>query len=59
MSHRSMRIRLFLVGFLLLGSLGLYGQTLGSIAGQVRDASGATIPGAKTRTPLGSTLPLD
>jgi len=42
-----MRIRLFLAGCLLLGSLGLYGQTLGSIAGQVRDSSGATIPEAK------------
>ena len=47
MSHGSMRIRLFLAGHLLLGSLGLYGQTLGSIAGQVRDSSGAAIPEAK------------
>ena len=47
MSHRSTRIRLFLAGCLLIGSLGLYGQTLGSIAGQVRDSSGAAVPETK------------
>src|SRR4051794_8497790 len=40
-------IRLLLAGYLLSGSLGLHGQTLGSIAGQVRDSSGAAIPEAR------------
>ena len=47
MSHGSTMIRLFLAGCLLSGGLGLQGQTLGSIGGQVRDSSGAVIPEAK------------
>jgi hypothetical protein len=37
---------LFLAGCFLFVSLGAYGQTLGSIAGEVHDASGAIVPGA-------------
>jgi Carboxypeptidase regulatory-like domain len=40
------RSRLFLAGCVLLASLSAYGQTLGSIAGEVHDASGAIVPGA-------------
>src|SRR5437660_12772825 len=47
MSHGSTVIRLFVAVCLLLGNLGLHGQTLGSIAGQVRDPAGAAIPEAK------------
>jgi len=55
MSHGSGVIRLFLAGCLLSGGLRLQGQTLGSIAGQVRDSSGATITEAKvTATNVGT-----
>ena len=47
MSHGWVGRRLLLAGCLLLGTVGAYGQTLGSIAGEVRDASGAIIPEAK------------
>src|SRR6185295_2803023 len=48
MSHRRIgrfRIGRF-IGCLLLALAGVYGQTLGSIAGEVRDASGASIADA-------------
>ena len=40
-----MRLTLFVCGVSVLG-LSLYGQTLGTITGEVRDASGAVIPNA-------------
>ena len=45
MLHRSVWNRLLLVG--LLGAAGLSAQTLGSIAGESRDSSGAVIAEAK------------
>ncbi len=47
MSHAWMGIRLFLAGSLLFGIPGVFGQTLGSIAGEVRDESGAAVPEAQ------------
>src|SRR3954447_23419066 len=44
MLHGSIGSRLFLAVCLLSGATGLFGQTLGSVAGAVRDASGAAIP---------------
>jgi hypothetical protein len=55
MSHRLMGTRLFLAVCLVFGISGLFGQTLGSIAGEVRDSSGAAIPQAKiTVTNIGT-----
>jgi hypothetical protein len=47
MLHRSIARRLFLAGCLLFAIPAVYGQTLGSIAGETRDASGATVAEAK------------
>ena len=47
MLHGSVGNRLRLAICLLLGIPGLFGQTLGSIAGETRDTSGAVIPEAK------------
>ncbi|MGJ5817209.1 carboxypeptidase regulatory-like domain-containing protein [Paludibaculum fermentans] len=44
MLQSSVGARLFLAACLLSGAAGLYAQTLGSIAGEVRDTSGAAIP---------------
>src|SRR4051812_15371594 len=44
MSHRPMGIRLLLAGCLLFTIHGVFGQTLGSIAGEARDTSGAVVP---------------
>ena len=41
-----MRTRLFLLGFLLLFSLPIFGQTFGEITGQVSDSTSAAIAGA-------------
>ncbi len=46
MLHKLIGDRLFLAGCLLLGISGVSGQTLGSIAGEARDSSGAMIPEA-------------
>src|SRR5437868_6983793 len=46
MLHRLRGIRLFVMGCLLSGVIGVRAQTLGSIAGEVRDTSGAAIAGA-------------
>ncbi|MEO8592421.1 MAG: TonB-dependent receptor [Candidatus Solibacter sp.] len=48
MSRRTMGRYLFLVGALLLLAIpGAFGQTLASMAGETRDASGAVVPEAK------------
>jgi hypothetical protein len=46
MPRRIVGSRLFLAGCFLFASLDAYGQTLGSIAGGMHDASGAIVPGA-------------
>ena len=38
--------RLFLTGWVLLAAQVAFGQTVGSIAGETRDATGAGVPGA-------------
>src|SRR5215471_4983166 len=55
MSHRFVGTRLFLAACFLFGGPGLFAQTLGSIAGEVRDTTGAAIPQARiTVTNIGT-----
>ncbi len=46
MCKRNVRTRLFLVGCVLLAAQTVFAQTVGSIAGETRDATGASVPGA-------------